>query len=63
MLVFVGDISIVNGAYKPTYKWGAGPCREAHVMRGFRFLSGYVRHAHKNYFNDQPRVFIQTCMG
>jgi len=21
------DISIVNGVYKPTYNWGAQPCR------------------------------------
>ena len=25
-MVFVGDISIVNGVYKPTYNWGAPHC-------------------------------------
>ena len=25
-MVFVGDISIVNADYKPTYNWGAPPC-------------------------------------
>jgi hypothetical protein len=24
---FVGDISIVNGVYKPSYNWGAPLCR------------------------------------
>ena len=25
-MVFVGDISLVDGVYKPTYNWGAQPC-------------------------------------
>ena len=25
-MVFVGDISIVDGVYKPTYNWRAQPC-------------------------------------
>ena len=34
-MVFVGDISIVNGVYKPIYNvWGAPPCRYLQ----FRFL-------------------------
>ena len=28
------DISIVNGVYKPTYNWGAPPCREQKRMLG-----------------------------
>ena len=32
-------ITIVTGAYKPTYNWGAPPCRES---RGFKPNHGYI---------------------
>ena len=39
-MVFVGDISIVYGLFKPTYNW-APPCREHWMnMGGFRGLHG-----------------------
>ena len=41
-MVFVGDISIVDGGYKPAFNLGAQPCRFQSMLQ-YDSFKGYLR--------------------
>ena len=59
-MVFVGDTSIVNGVYKPTYRWGAPPCRKSAEIIGWTYA---VVHPGRSRRPHRPKAVTVDTVG